>query len=96
MENFYKYVKNNLDGNYTAYIYNQDKLLYRYFLKIYKGDQKLITNQQIDQYLEKNKIKYEYLNKKDQKHAAFLLYKKIQKNLLFFISILNKICWKYI
>ena len=50
LDNFYKYVKNNLDGNYTAYVYNHDKPLFRYYLKIYKDNQEqpFKTNKEIE------------------------------------------------
>lgn len=73
--NFYKYVNHNLDGNYTAYIYNQNKSLFRYYLKIYKDDQEkpFKTTKEIEEYFKKNKIQYQYLKYKTKTLPVYLL-----------------------
>lgn len=85
LNNFYEYVKNNLDGNYTAYIYNHNKPLYRYNLKIYKSNQKqsLGTYHEIERYFKENKIEYEYFNKENKKYTAFFLKNKNNKDTAF-------------
>lgn len=83
--NFYKYVNNNLDGNYTAYVYNHDKPLFRYYLRIYKDDQEypFKTTKEIEEYFKKNKIQYQYLKYETKTLPIYLLKSNYKKDDIF-------------
>ncbi|MDV3567964.1 hypothetical protein CMU71_13750 [Elizabethkingia anophelis] len=81
LQYFYKYIKKEMGGTYTSYIYSKDIPVFRYYLKFYKKEElkKFDTNKKIEAYFKQKNIDYEFVKNKPNKISIYILKNKNAK-----------------
>lgn len=80
---FFDFIKNNMNGEYSSYIFENKKLIYKNYIKIYSSvDFREKKLDEIEKEFDSLKIGYKFLRKKDNGYT-FLLVKNNQKDSAF-------------
>lgn len=78
---FFDYIKKNMNGEYSSYIFDNNRIVYKNYVKIFEN--KNIENQrsleEIKKQFEKSKIGFRFLNKKENGYT-FLIKNNSQKD----------------
>ncbi|MGN7866976.1 hypothetical protein [Chryseobacterium sp. 22458] len=70
-----KYIMNNMNGIYTSYLLENNKPIFRFYLKMFKNNdnEEFNTKEKIESYFQKNKIDFTFLKQNKEGNQAYLL-----------------------